>query len=292
MDLSVKILGLYFENPLGPAAGPIVEGLENMLFFNNNTCGFNVAKTISVEGAIVPKPCIAGTSNTIYNCELWSELHSDVWINEILPTIHKDKKKPLIISAGYKEEDFRYLIPKLDPFADMFNMGFGRNFRQEGPQQPKIVNILVKINLYESIFGTERNVEFNYNEICKVCDGSGVKEWETCNVCGGSGTCTAQHSPNSRIIMPCNACRGKGKISKVRCGACGGGGIAGVKTKELTINIKPGITPGESMIIHGGGIPDAFGNVGPLIINIEIVFPTTSSFSDEDKVILRKVLNK
>ncbi len=122
MDISIDLLDLNFENPLGPAAGPIVEGLENMQFFNNNLCGFNVAKTISVEGAIVPKPCIAGTTNTIYNCELWSELHSDVWIKEILPTIHKDKKKPLIISSGYKEEDFRYLIPKLDPFADIFEI--------------------------------------------------------------------------------------------------------------------------------------------------------------------------
>jgi len=122
MDLSVKLLGLDFKNPLGPAAGPIVEGLENMQFFNDNTCGYNVAKTISVEGAIVPKPCIAGTTNAIYNCELWSELHSDVWINDILPIIQKEKKKPLIISAGYKEEDFRYLIPKLDPFADMFEI--------------------------------------------------------------------------------------------------------------------------------------------------------------------------
>ncbi len=122
MDLSVNILGLKFDNPLGPAAGPIVEGLENMQFFNNNSCGYNVAKTISVEGAIVPKPCIAGTTNAIYNCELWSELHSDEWINEILPTIHKEKKKPIVISAGYKEEDFRYLIPKLDPFADMFEI--------------------------------------------------------------------------------------------------------------------------------------------------------------------------
>ena len=76
MDLSVDILGIKFENPLGPAAGPIVEGLENMLFFNENSCGYNVAKTISVEGAIVPKPCIAGTTNAIYNCELWSEHHS------------------------------------------------------------------------------------------------------------------------------------------------------------------------------------------------------------------------
>lgn len=122
MDLSVSLLGLHFENPLGPAAGPLSEGLENMQFFNNNTCGFNVAKTISVEGAIVPKPCIAGTSNTIYNCELWSELHSDIWINEILPIIHKEKKKPLIVSSGYQEEDFRYLIPKLEPYADMFEI--------------------------------------------------------------------------------------------------------------------------------------------------------------------------
>ena len=122
MDLSVKLLNIKFDNPFGPAAGPLVEGLENMQFFNNNLCGYNVAKTISVEGAIVDKPCIAGTSNTIFNCELWSEHHSDVWINEILPAIHKDKKKPLVVSAGYKEEDFRYLIPKLDPFADMFEI--------------------------------------------------------------------------------------------------------------------------------------------------------------------------
>ena len=122
MDLSVELLGLHFDNPLGPAAGPIVEGLENMLFFNENQCGFNVAKTISVEGAIVPKPCIAGTANSIYNCELWSELHSDEWIKTILPTVQEQKKKPIVISTGYKEEDFRYLIPKLDPFADFFEI--------------------------------------------------------------------------------------------------------------------------------------------------------------------------
>ena len=122
MDLSVEILGMKFSNPLGPAAGPIVEGLENMLFFNSNSCGFMVAKTISVEGANVPKPCIAGTTNTIFNRELWSELHSDIWINEILPKVHSVKQKPLIISAGYKAEDFDYLIPKLNPFADIFEI--------------------------------------------------------------------------------------------------------------------------------------------------------------------------
>ncbi|MHA1304248.1 MAG: 4Fe-4S binding protein [Candidatus Heimdallarchaeaceae archaeon] len=122
MDISVKLLDITFDNPLGPAAGPLSEGLENMLFFNDNSCGYMVSKTISIEGAVVQKPCIAGTTNSIYNCELWSEMHSDKWINEILPQIHAKKKKPLIISAGYKEEDFRYLIPKLDPFADFFEI--------------------------------------------------------------------------------------------------------------------------------------------------------------------------
>ena len=122
MDLSIELLGKKFSNPLGPAAGPLCEGLENMLFFNDNSCGYMVSKTISIEGAIVKKPCIAGTSNTIYNRELWSELHSDEWIETILPKVFSEKKKPLIISVGYKEEDFKYLIPKLDPFADFFEI--------------------------------------------------------------------------------------------------------------------------------------------------------------------------
>lgn len=121
-NISIKILGLEFANPLGPAAGPLSEGLENMLFFNKNMCGFNTSKSISVEGAEVIKPCIAATSSKVYNCELWSELHSDVWIEKILPTIHENKQKPLIVSVGYHEQDFRYLIPKLDPFADIFEV--------------------------------------------------------------------------------------------------------------------------------------------------------------------------
>ncbi len=121
-NLSVSLLDVTFDNPLGPAAGPLTEGLDNMSFFNTNMCGFNTTKTISVEGAKVIKPCIAATPSKVYNCELWSELHSDIWIEKILPTVHENKQKPLIISVGYHEEDFRYLIPKLDPFADIFEV--------------------------------------------------------------------------------------------------------------------------------------------------------------------------
>lgn len=122
MDLSVEILGMKFANPLGPAAGPIVEGLENMLFFKENKCGYIVSKTISVKAAEPPKPCIAGSANVIYNRELWSEYPAEKWIEEILPKVYANKTKPLVISVGYVAEDFHYLIPKLEPYADIFEV--------------------------------------------------------------------------------------------------------------------------------------------------------------------------
>lgn len=122
MDLSLTLLGVKFENPLGPASGPLSGSYENLKFFNGNKCGVIVTKTISVEGAQVPKPCMAGTDKLIYNCELWSEFHSDHWINDILPRTYKEKNKPMIVSVGYTSEDFNYLIPKVDPFVDFYEV--------------------------------------------------------------------------------------------------------------------------------------------------------------------------
>jgi len=122
MDLSVKFMGQMFSNPLLPASGPIVGTLENLKFFENSKVGGIVTKTISVEAAIVKKPCIAGNNKMIFNSELWSEYHSSKWINEILPEISACKTKPMIVSVGYKCEDFETLIPQVDQYADMFEV--------------------------------------------------------------------------------------------------------------------------------------------------------------------------
>ncbi len=37
-------------------------------------------------------------------------------------TTRKKKDRPLIISVGYTKEDMAFLIPKLDPFADAFEI--------------------------------------------------------------------------------------------------------------------------------------------------------------------------
>ena len=122
MNLKMKLLGIEFENPLLPASGPSVGSLHSLEFFNDSKIGGIVTKTISVVGADVPKPCIVGNAHTIYNTELWSELPLEAWSEDILPKLKSKLKKPLIVCAGYTAEDFKVTIPKLEPFADFFEV--------------------------------------------------------------------------------------------------------------------------------------------------------------------------
>lgn len=121
MNTKVKVLGLSFDNPVLPASGPIVEGLSNLLDLNDLPLGGLVTKTISVDGAVVQKPCIAATRHMVFNTELWSEHDLSYW-EEVLPQLVGKKKKPLGISVGYTEEQLRIVIPKIERYADFIEV--------------------------------------------------------------------------------------------------------------------------------------------------------------------------
>lgn len=122
MNIETRLLNFKLKSPLMAASGPLTSTKENILFFNKIDAGALVTKTISSKGAIVKKPCIYAEKNMVYNSETWSEDSPEKWINEILPAIVKEKNKPLIVSVGYNIDDFNYLIPKLDKFADIFEI--------------------------------------------------------------------------------------------------------------------------------------------------------------------------
>lgn len=122
MDLSVEFLGLRFENPLMPASGPLTGDFDKMKYISQLGVGGMVTKTISVKGARVSRPCIYGSNSFALNNELWSEYPLEVWIKDILPRLKLDLNMPLIVSAGYTKEDMEYLIPRLDSFADAFEI--------------------------------------------------------------------------------------------------------------------------------------------------------------------------
>ncbi|HOJ45191.1 MAG TPA: 4Fe-4S binding protein [Bacilli bacterium] len=123
MDLSTKFDGLVLNNPLMPAAGPLVGDHEKMLYLKDAGCGAIVSKTISTKDAHIPKPCIYGDRDYVMNSELWSEFPKEMWINTFLPEFIKGNDgRPLIISVGYTKQDMEVLIPLLDPFADAFEV--------------------------------------------------------------------------------------------------------------------------------------------------------------------------
>lgn len=141
MDLSTKFDSITLSNPLMPASGPIVGSFEKIKFLVDSGVGAIVTKTISSKAAKVPRPCIYGDKNYIMNAELWSEYSPEEWINNILPKTKEYTNIPLIISAGYSPEDMDYLIPKLDKYADAFEI----STHYVGKDLSHIGNIVKKI---------------------------------------------------------------------------------------------------------------------------------------------------
>lgn len=122
MNLHTQIAGIDLENPLMPASGPLVGDDKKILSIAAFGVGGIVTKTISTNAAQVPRPCIYSGKNFIMNAELWSEFSAVQWIEEFLPAVKQKLTIPLLISVGYKKEDMKILIPKLDSFADAFEI--------------------------------------------------------------------------------------------------------------------------------------------------------------------------
>jgi dihydroorotate dehydrogenase (fumarate) len=122
MDLSTSIACIELKNPLMPASGPLTGSYEKMIALEKYGVGCMVAKTISINGAKVPRPCIYGNKDSIMNSELWSEYPLEYWQSCILPYLKRDLSIPLIISVGYSKEDMKILIPALDSYADAFEV--------------------------------------------------------------------------------------------------------------------------------------------------------------------------
>lgn len=114
--LNVTICGLEFVNPVMPAAGPPVKDGAMCQAAARGGAGGIVTKTISVEPADVPRPCMAEIKGGFLNTELWSELPKEQW----LATEYKLAQEtglPVIVGLGYTAEQIKELAPLVKPYA-------------------------------------------------------------------------------------------------------------------------------------------------------------------------------
>lgn len=85
----------------------------------------------------------------------------------------------------------------------------------------------------------------------------------TCSVCSGSGvTVQVTRTPlgNFQTQQTCPDCRGTGQKVEEYCGTCGGQGLS-QKSKQIKVTIPPGVENGNKLRVRGEG--DAGPNGGP-----------------------------
>src|SRR4051812_48872883 len=114
----------------------------------------------------------------------------------------------------------------------------------------------VELSLQEVASGTEKTIEFEKQDRCEKCNGTGAKPGSSpivCAQCGGQGRVAQQGFGGMfRMVTTCPSCRGKGSVVKEHCPACRGTGRQ-MKKRVVKVTIPPGVHEGQAVRVGGEG---------------------------------------
>lgn len=114
----------------------------------------------------------------------------------------------------------------------------------------------VELTLQEVASGAERTIEFEKQDRCEKCNGSGAKPGSSptvCVQCGGQGRIAQQGFGGMfRMVTTCPNCRGRGTVIKDHCPNCRGSGRQ-IRKQVVTVKIPAGVHEGQAVRISGQG---------------------------------------
>jgi molecular chaperone DnaJ len=116
----------------------------------------------------------------------------------------------------------------------------------------------VELTLQEVATGCEKTIEYERQDLCDNCRGSGAKPGSSpvaCPQCGGQGR-VAQSGLGGmfRMVTACPNCRGRGNVVRDHCPSCRGTGRR-LKKRVVSVKIPAGVHEGETAILSGEGEP-------------------------------------
>ncbi|WP_200762403.1 molecular chaperone DnaJ [Nitrosophilus alvini] len=132
--------------------------------------------------------------------------------------------------------------------------GFG-NRKRDDQKYPLDLSYEMEISFEEAIFGTQKEIDYEYKIPCSACGGTGAKdrELQVCPECGGNGQIYYRQGFMT-FSQTCPRCNGSGRIIKEKCPECKGLGFER-KREKITINIPEGIDNGDKIrVSHKGNI--------------------------------------
>jgi len=114
----------------------------------------------------------------------------------------------------------------------------------------------VELTLVEVATGTEKTIEFERQDVCEICKGSGAKPGTSpiaCPQCGGQGRIAQQGFGGMfRMVVACPNCRGRGAVVREHCPSCGGTGRQ-MKKHTVVVQIPAGVHEGQAVRVTGEG---------------------------------------
>lgn len=160
-------------------------------------------------------------------------------------------------------------------FDDIFGGGVfgGRGRRGAGGVD---LQTQVELSLAEVADGTTRTIDYERNDNCTTCGGSGAapgSNRRTCPTCGGYGQVEQSGGLGAifgRVITACPSCKGSGSLIVTPCNGCRGTGRM-KKACKVQVKIPPGIEDGQGVRIPNEGEPGPDGAVrGNLYVYVRV----------------------
>ena len=159
-----------------------------------------------------------------------------------------------------------------DIFSDFFGASRSRPRSRHQTGRGSDLRYMCEVKLKDVIKGSERDVEFETEEGCVDCAGSGAQKGtsaETCKHCRGQGQVVASQGFFS-VATTCPVCHGQGRIVKSPCEKCRGAGRTKAKRK-IRVNIPAGVDNGTQLRVSGEGEGGFRGGpAGDLYVEIRI----------------------
>jgi len=178
-------------------------------------------------------------------------------------------------------------------FEDIFGGAFGgaRGGQRGGGQRAARgfdLETQVELTLQEVATGVEKTIDFEKQDHCDKCSGTGAKPGSqpvTCVQCAGRGQVAQQGFGGMfRMVTTCPNCRGRGQVVKDFCNSCGGTGRQ-LRKKSVKIKIPAGVHEGQAVRLAGEGeAGEAGGPSGDLHVYIAVQAHSIFSRHNDDLV--------
>ena len=192
-----------------------------------------------------------------------------------------------------------YTADFTDIFEELFGRGFGFSTgrrSRNSPRRGRDLTQSVMLTFEEAVFGVEKEIEFQREETCSRCGGSGAEPGTSpmrCSTCNGQGEVRqVRQTFLGQMVQTatCPTCNGRGETISSPCKICRGSGLE-IKTVRKRVQVPAGVDGGTQIRLAGEGGPGANGGPNGSLFLILDVQPHQFFKRRENDVILNLDIN-